>query len=326
MAALRSFDDKHARLRELSGETPERARAELPRFLGDKSGFLVGEAADIAKQHELRGLGPELVAAFMRLIAAEPKADPACTGKCRIVEALLAMDLNEPDVFLAGLKHVQIEGAYPLPVDTAGPLRGLCAHALIQVHHRQALLSVTPLLFDPDQVTRAEAAAALGDSGQEGAAAVLHAKLLGGEGKADVLGAIYKALLRLFPERYLPVVKEALLGSVEVDGAVEAAALALGESRVEGALSALREGVSIHSRGREAEAVLLGIALLRTDAANACLLERVESAPEAAAGMALSALALHRHDAGLVARARAVVLARKSKKLAALFAERFERE
>lgn len=314
MAAARTFDDKRARLRELAHATENVARPELAKLLADKNGYLVGEAAEVAKKLELSALVPDLVVAFPRFLVDGAKTDKGCFGKNHLIEALLSFDAYEADTYLAGLRCRQMEGAYGPPIDTAAGLRGLCAHALFHIRHPTALLDVTPLLFDPEAITRSEAAAALGASGMDGAAAVLHAKVLAGDKEPDVLGSAYKGLLRILPERYLGVVAAAL--SEGSEGTAEAAALALGESRAPGAFEALKRaavGPGMFRRG--SESVLLGIALLRSDEALAFLTGMVERSPEPQAAEALSALALHRHDDALVARVRALVATRKSRKL-----------
>jgi HEAT repeat protein len=322
MAGARSFDDKRARILALGSAPANEARAELPKYLADKNGYLVGEAAEAVKTQELTELVPDLAAAFMRLLEDPVKSDKGCFGKNRVVEALLAFDAHEPDVYLAGLRHRQVEGAPPFSVDTATGLRGMCARALFHIHHPPALLEVAPMLFDDKEPSaRAEAAAALGESGLDGAAAVLHVKSLIGDPEADVMGEVYKGLLRILPQRYMPLVEEALREGG--DPTVEAAALALGEARVQGAFEALRRGWERHCGGRAAEGVLLGIALLRSDQANGFLVSLVERAPEQDAALALSALALHRHDEALVGRLEAIVPGRKSRRLAEVFAEKF---
>lgn len=322
MPAPRSFNEKRARIAALAEEPAAQAAAELRRFLGDRAGYLVGEAAQVASRLGLRELIPELSAAFSRLLEDPLKTDKGCFGKNRIVEALLAFDAHEPDTYLAGLRHVQLEPAFGKPTDTAAGLRGLCAHALFHISHPHALLEVAPLLADPEPVTRAEAAAALGNSGIDAAAAALHLKALAGDPEPDVLGACYRALLRLLPGRYLPFVTRVLRDRDE--GAAEAAALALGESRLPEALPILRGEISRAGAGRLIEGVLLGMALLRLDAANDELLALVAEGTEAQAAAALGALALHRHDEQLVARVRKAVEGRRSKRLAAVFADKFD--
>lgn len=322
VATARSFDEKRARLRELLSAPEGVAKAELKKLLTDKNGYLVGEAAEVTKKLELSALVPDLVAAFPRFLHDGVKSDKGCHGKNHIVEALLAFDAYEADTYLAGLRYQQLEPAFGEPIDTAAGLRGLCAHALFHIRHPTALLDVAPLLFDKEAVTRAEAAAALGESGLDGAAAALHVKVLAGDREPDVLGAAYRSLLRLFPERYLGVVAEVL--SSDEDGPAEAAAIALGESRVPGAFDALAGAAQETGLFRRTlESVLLGIALLRSDEALAFLTDLVDSAPEQKALDALSALALHRHVASLTSRLQTIVAARKSARLAESFRSKF---
>jgi hypothetical protein len=71
------------------------------------------------------------------------------------------------------------------------------------------------------------------------------------------------------------------------------------------------------------ESVVLGIALLRSDEANAALVEVVAKAPEVKAAAAIGALAMHRHDEKLAARLREAVEARGSRALKRALEERF---
>jgi HEAT repeat protein len=314
------FDDKLARIAALADLPPASAAPELRRFLTDALGYLVGEAAKITAELELRDLVPDLAAAFTRLIAAPAASDKGCHGKNRLVEALLKLDADAPEVYLAGLRYVQREPAFGEPIDTAAPLRGLCAHALFQIDHRDAIFEVTPLLMDREPETRSEAAAALGNSGLEVCGALLHLKVLTGDREPDVLGACFKGLLRLAPRRYLPVVAAALASG---QATAEAAAIALGESRLPEALPLLKQAIASAGASRLDEGLFLGLALLRSDDANAHLLSLIERAPEGRAAAAVNALALHRHDERLSAQVRAAVAARKSAKLQRTFEDRF---
>ncbi|MFO0586007.1 MAG: hypothetical protein U0441_00640 [Polyangiaceae bacterium] len=320
MAKARTFDEKRARIREVDALDPNVARIELRKALSDKNGYLVGEAADAAKRLEFSELGPDLAAAFPRLCEGGVKGDPGCFGKSRVIEALLYFDAQEPDVYLRGLTYRQVEGAYPFQVDTAAGLRGMCAHALFHIRYPHAILDVAPLLFDPEAVTRSEAAAALGESAFDGAAAALHMKVLIGDPEPDVMGAAYKGLLTLFPNRYLKLAEEALPAE---DGAMEAAALALGESRAEGALAVLQRALKKARSQRATETLMLGISLLRHDQALSFLVSVVKEATEKEAVAALAALALHKHDDSLKERLRAVVRERGSERVEDAMTERF---
>jgi len=314
MAARRSsFDDKLARLQEIGRSGDERAAPELARFLTETNAFLVVEAAKIAAKLELRKLAPDLDAAFERL---RKGSDPGCRGKAQIVESLIVLEADSLPVYYAGLKHVQREPYGTTFIDAAAGLRGLCAHALVRMDVPGAAFDVAPLLFDQEEVTRLGAAEALAQTGEELCAALLYSRVLAGEVDTDVLCGCYKGMLSLAPRRYLPIVGEAL------SAGREAAALALGESRLPQALPYLQKALDSPVSDIE-DAVLLGIALLRSEEATSFLLEVISNAPEVRATRAIEALALHRHEMNLVSRAEVKVAARKSKKLSRIFLEKF---
>jgi HEAT repeat protein len=320
MAPRRSaFDDKLDRLRELAALPAMQAAPELRRLLAEPNAYLVNEAARITAELELPELVPDLVAAFQRILAGPASADKGCHCKNRLVESLMRLDANTPEVYLAGLKHVQMEFSVPLPVDAASALRGLSAHALVRMDHPDAAFLVAPLLLDPEPNTRAAAADALAVTGEELCGAVLHVKMLAGDSEAEVRGACYRGMLALAPRRYLPVV------TAELAKGEEAAAIALGESRQPEALPALKKALETGGPQMQ-DSVLLGIALLRSEVANAFLLELVAQAPEVRAIGAVEALALHRHDARLVARVREAAAPRRSRRLAKAIDEKLGRE
>ncbi|UQA54996.1 HEAT repeat domain-containing protein [Polyangium aurulentum] len=320
MAPRRSaFDDKLDRLRELAALPAAQAAPELRRLLADPNTYLVNEAARITAELELPELVPDLAAAFQRILAGPASADKGCHCKNRLVESLMRLDASTPEVYLAGLKHVQMEFSVPPPVDAASTLRGLSAHALVRMDYPGAAFLVAPLLLDTEPNTRAAAADALAATGEELCGAVLHVKMLAGDSEVDVRGACYRGMLALAPRRYLPVVAAKLAEGEET------AAIALGESRQPEALPVLKE--ALEKGGPEMqESVLLGIALLRSEAANAFLIELVAQAPEARAVGAVEALALHRHDARLVSRVREAAAPRRSRRLAKAVEEKFGRE
>jgi len=75
--APRSFDEKRARIAALRSAPTAEAEAELRHFLGDKNGYLCGDAARMAGELHLTGLLPDLVAAFHRLLRDPVKSDNA---------------------------------------------------------------------------------------------------------------------------------------------------------------------------------------------------------------------------------------------------------
>jgi len=318
------FDDKRARIAALASATPAVAAPELHRFLTDKNGYLAGDAAAVAARLELRDLVPDMEAAFLRLVAGGAAADKGCHGKRHLLEALLALDADAREAYRAGVRCVQREPAFGGAVDTAAPVRALSAQALVNADDPTALAEIAPLLADPEPLVRAEAANALGRSGLDVAGPVLHLKALAGDTEPDVLQRTYGALLRIDPRRYLPVVTTALAPEdtspknpeppkPPAEEIAEAAALALGESRLPEAFAILKK--ALDGEACAPRSVLMAIALLRSDEALALLFGVLEDGPEGQAAAALAALALHRHDEKIVARARRAVEERGSRRL-----------
>jgi HEAT repeat protein len=307
------FDDKRARIAALAQAPPAAAVPELRRFLAERNGYLVGEAAAVAAGLELRELIPDLAAALRRLLDEGAAADKGCFGKKHVLETLLGFEADEREVYLAALRYTQEEPDFRFhKSDTAGPLRGLAAHALVQIDYPAALAEITPLLVDPEPVARAEAAQAIGRSGLEGAGAVLHLKVLSGQDEPDVIQGAYAGLLRLDARRYLPVAAAALRAG---GPGADAVALALGESRLREAFPVLKDALLGPVGVREQGTLLMAIALLRSDEAIDLLVSRVAEAKEAEAVAALAALALHRHDPKIAARARDAATARGTRRL-----------
>lgn len=317
-----SFDDKRARIADLAKEPRAIALAELRRFLAEKNGYLAGEAANVARELDLRELAPDMASALDRLMTEGVAADKGCLGKKRVLDAMIAFEAYFPDVYLKAIRYSQVEPAFPRAADTAAPIRGLAAHALVEIDHAAALYEITPLLADGEPLVRAEAARALGRSGVEAASAPLHLKALSGDPEPDVLQACFEGLLRLAPARHLATVAAALDGD---EGRVDAAALALGESRLPEAFGILRAAFERAAAPRERQSLAMAIGLTRSDEASRYLLSIVDAGPEGAAIDALGALALHRHDEALVDRVKKAVAARGSRRLDEAMRERFGR-
>jgi HEAT repeat protein len=319
MAARKnSFDDKLARLRSLADVPEGQAIAELRRLLEDDNAFLLGEAAKVVQTLELRALEPDLAAACKRLLSKEI-ADRGCIAKRCVLGALVTFETHVADVYLLGLRYQQWERSFGPDEDTAGSVRGLCAHGLVRMDYPDAILEVAPVLYDHLPEVRVAAAEALASTGEQICAAILHVRLLAHEEAPDALEAIYRSLLALAPKRYLPVVGKGL------SAGEEAAALALGESHLPSAFPVLTGALEKASGDFEAT-VLLSIGLLRMEEATTYLRELVEKAPENRAAKAIGALGLHKHDDRIADRIAEIVKKRKSKQLSVVFAEKFGRK
>jgi HEAT repeat protein len=184
--------------------------------------------------------------------------------------------------------------------DTAAPLRALSALGLARMLHPEAMLYLADLLADPVLDARLGAVKAIASAGQPGGAPLLRFKARSGDPDARVMYAVFEVLLEIGPESSLALVAEFL--EAEGEAVAEAAALALGESRLEGAFDILRGWA-----GREAEpdrrsSALTAIALLRTDRAIDYLLGLISSGPVGTAREAVAALKVYESDRSLWAR------------------------
>src|SRR5262249_46072972 len=120
--------------------------------------------------------------------------------------------------------------------------------------------------------------------------------------------ACLMGLLAFDARRYLPSAARLL----EDEHTIEAAALALGESRLIEALPLLRNAVEEPRPAGVTRTLLLAAALMRRDEATDWLLEVVRTARESIAVLAVRALAVHRDVPDVAARARKAAEARGS--------------
>ncbi|HME72586.1 MAG TPA: hypothetical protein VKM54_22380 [Myxococcota bacterium] len=271
--------------------TTPAAVTELRAALADRSMHAVAKAAEIAGEFEITEREPELAASFGRLMIDPTETDKACVAKAAIIEALVRLGAEQPDIYLAGARHIQLEPVWGGCKDTAGGLRGACAMALVRIAHAQAYEVLADLLADRDTAARVGAAEAAGHGAPHVVAPLLRLKILLGDEEARVLGACFGSLLRVSPRESLTFVAGHLgAPSTEVR---EAAAFALGDSQLAAAFDHLRSWRE-NSLSREMSRVaLLAIALLRIDEALDYLIELVGSAPTLTARQALEAVSVH---------------------------------
>jgi hypothetical protein len=138
--------DRLAALKNEAG-TPQLAR-ELTVFLKNRSNLVVAKAAKVAAHVRETELVPMLVEAFHRLMKNPSKLDKACAATSEIIGALDELDYAEPEIYLLGIHHVQMEGSFGPAVDAAAKLRGISAQALARTRHPAALDEIVPLLVD----------------------------------------------------------------------------------------------------------------------------------------------------------------------------------
>lgn len=332
MAKTDPIEDKLRRLTALRQETdPAAVATALGRALDQKSsGLIAAKAADLTAELGQGDLTETAVArliekmrsAFDRLMIQPVKRDKGCLGKTAIARALASLDVPAQDLYIAGLRHVQLEPIWGGSVDTAAELRGHCALAMVRTHGPDAVLEVATLLADAERPTRLAAAEALGDSGDKAAEAVLRLKAVTGDEEPEVVGACFQSLLRLNPERSLDFVGQ-FLGHNE-PAVAEAAALALGESRIEAAVPMIHESLEVTVDADIQRVLYLALALSRRENALEILVDEVADGPIGRARGALTALALHRHQQELYRQLESLVEERRDRELGQIWRERFQ--
>jgi HEAT repeat protein len=296
------------------------AHAQLARALDSRSSAVVAVAANVISHAAAAQYVPALGTAFDRFMLRATETDKGCLAKTAIARALLATSADCDALWLRAIRHVQLEPIWGGRQDTAVELRGIAAAALVQSDYPDVMVELTRLLADGEVMARVGAAQALGATRHVGAATpLLRFKVLSGDPDSRVIAACLSSLLGAAPEASLSFVAERLDAADPV--LREAAAIALGESRLPGAFEPLAAAAERAATESDRRAALLGIALLRSERGHAHLLGLVAEAPHAVARLALEALAVFRHDATLRARVMQVAVNRAA--LTALARESF---
>ncbi len=225
-------------------------------------------------------------------------------------------------VYLPGARHVQMEPVYGGRIDTAGDLRSACALALVDARHPRVLLVLADQLADPLHTVRMEAARALAWRGHFDGIPLLRLRLGVGEAEGEARGAYVAALLALDAIESLPLAAAALSEAPD-DDHFQAVALALGESREEGALEVLRESWEREVTLSRRKLLATAVALLRRDDAFAFLVSRIGDGARDTVLATLEVLSGFGGDARLVERIAAAVEEREDLVVSHRFAELF---
>jgi hypothetical protein len=283
-------------LNELSALKSAPADTDLPKelrgFLRSRSNLVVAKAARIAGERRPAELLPELVTAFHKLMADPARLDKRCAALTEIVAALYEMDYSEPEVYLKGIRHVQMEGSFGPPIDSAAQLRGLSAQGLVRTRFPDALAEAVTLLVDPEPPARIGAVRALAANGGEAGALALRLKVLTGDRVPEVLAECFSGLLALPSASSV----EFVVGYVDDENlsVAEGAILALGASRSTRAIDSLKDKWQRTRRGPLKKVLLLALSTSRSEDALQFLLGLLETDPISAASEILAALASQR--------------------------------
>ena len=303
MASRKDLDATLEELRALRDEPDDDQRiAALRRILASRNPHAVATAAGMVGEFSLDALAPDLQNAFEHFMQKPEKSDKGCRAKTEIADALHELDFDEPELYLTGIRHVQMEPVWGGRADTAAALRGACARGLARMQYRDLMTELADLLADPELPARVDAARAIAYSGREDGAPLLRLRVLAGDDDDQVISECLGAMLAVAPRSSLHFVGT-LLDSDD-RSLQELAALALGEARLPEALPMLHQ---FHDRCGDPDlrrTALLAIAMLRVDAAFDLLVELIAEAPGPVARDAIDALAMYRHDEALVLRVR----------------------
>lgn len=275
------------RLSTIRGSAREPAARALLHDVFDRAqGVVVARAAEMVAETALDGKAPDapagtvdetwaaefvpdMLAAFARRCDEPGRHDKSAAGKRALADALDKLECADPTPFLRGVAYTQVE----MGDDKAAPLRARSLAALVRLRHPDRLLLLADLLWDAAETVRSDAARVAVYEGSDGAEALLRARLRAGDDEA-VRAEIFAALLAMGGDKNAPLVA----GFLQDPDVREQAAIALGESRLPAALSALTEAWDDAVRWEEREAAVFGVALNGGDAAMALLKERLEKA------------------------------------------------
>jgi HEAT repeat protein len=282
MPGKRAFEEQLEALDALRQQPAESRIAPLRKALGHKNNFIVAKAANLIHDFGLKDLEPDLLAAFDRFFDDPVKTDPQCWAKNAISRTLAAMELQDEQVFLRGMRHIQMEPVWGGSSDTAGTLRATCALALVQCRsltERDLLAHLVELLADKDKTVRVEVVRGIEQVGSPSAALLLRLRAVLGAEKAaadepEVLGACYGGILRVEGVRAIPWVRRFLAAADENAGE---AALAIAGTHSPEAFEALRESFPKADDPWWRSVLLSAIALTRQEAALEFLLELVRT-------------------------------------------------
>ena len=251
-------------------------------------------AAQAAGEHGLSELVPDLVTSFSHFIEQAVKRDPLCAAKIAIAEALDRLDHREPELFLQGFRHIQLEPVWGGTTDTAASLRARCMAALVRINHPDRHRLLADLLFDPCPDARRGAVRAAAYAGSEAGELLLRIKVHLGDKDSSIVGECFTGLIQLAPDSALEFVGRALKSQ---DGEIrELAALALGESHLTEAFGFLRRAILESSTAGEFKILAIAIGLCRTDEAFELLLDLLATRPTPFAQAVMEGISLCSSD------------------------------
>ncbi len=322
-----AFDKKMETLEALRAAPATPSTVEqLGKALKDRNNFLVSKAAALVGELGLQELTPDLRAAFDRFLVDAVKSDPQCWAKNAIVKSLKNLGHDEPQVYLRGLKHFQLEPVWGGRADTAAALRGACALALAgcPLDRITLLTHLVDLLADPEKPVRVDAARAIDQVSGFESVLLLRLKALAGDPEPEVTGQCFASLVDMSPRDCIPFVAR-FLESQDPDLRLEAVA-ALGECNDPEAVAVLKECCRTSRDPEVRRAIVLSLGASKQPAAMEFLLSVLDAGRVDDGVMSIVALAAGRFREEARQKIESAVARRGEERLRACFEKEFGHE
>ncbi|MBH8574834.1 hypothetical protein I8752_17765 [Nostocaceae cyanobacterium CENA369] len=269
----------------------------LRQVLKSKYSIAVAQAAKIIRESSITELVADLVEAFARMMAKPTQVDQNCLAKKEIAQALYHLEYSDENLFLQGIRHIQMEPVWGGQEDTAAGLRGICAFGLVRMNYSDVMNELADLLADPKPEARVAAAKAIAYTGNPQGVPLLRLKIRIGDRAPQVIEECFNALLQLAPTESLAIVAGFLFHPESQ--ICELAALALGESRLEPAFDLLKSCWEQTTNIELRRTLLLAVAMLRQDKAIDFLISLVAQGKDIDTKNAIAALDIYREDGEL---------------------------
>ncbi|MBN3908292.1 MAG: hypothetical protein HWQ35_17645 [Nostoc sp. NMS1] len=266
----------------------------LRQALKSKYSIAVAQAAKIVGESTITELVGDLVEAFARMMVKPAQVDQNCLAKKEIAQTLYHLEYSDENLFLQGIRHIQMEPVWGGVEDTAAHLRGICALGLVRMNYSDVMNELADLLADPKPEARVAAVKAIAYTGNPQGVPLLRLKTRIGDQAPQVISECFSALLQLAPTDSLAIVAGFLFDPKEQ--ICELAALTLGESRLEKAFDHLRNCWEQTRNVELRRTLLLAIGMLRQDKAIDFLISLVAQGKDIDAKDAIAALAIYRED------------------------------
>src|SRR5580658_2107227 len=282
-----------AALDEVPLHTPEGLK-QMSKALASKSNLVAAKAARISGDAQWAEVTVDLVAAFDRFLKRGSELDKGCAALIAIARALYALDYDGVELYLAGIRHVQMEPGWGGSSDTAVELRAVCAMGLASTTYPNKMRELVRLLVDTEWQARSGAVRAIAAVGSETASLLLRFKALTGDKEPDVLADCFSGLLAVEGSDAVPLVTS--FADARNQEVREAAILALGASRRSDAIDWLKERFEAVAHPETRQCILLSLSTSRTEAAIEFLLGVIREGSAQTSGMAVSAMEVNRTD------------------------------